>query len=75
MGFVILTVVFFIIGVFYNSLGTLMLIILITVANFFNNFGPNATTFIIPGEVFPTSVRSTSHGISAASGKLGAIIS
>lgn len=38
------------------------------------NFGPNTTTFIVPGEVFPTRYRSTAHGISAASGKLGAIV-
>jgi len=43
-------------------------------ANFFTNFGPNVTTFIIPGEIFPTRYRSTAHGIAAASGKLGAII-
>jgi MFS transporter, PHS family, inorganic phosphate transporter len=43
-------------------------------ANFFQNFGPNTTTFVIPGEVFPTRYRSTAHGISAASGKLGAVI-
>jgi PHS family inorganic phosphate transporter-like MFS transporter len=43
-------------------------------AQFFFNFGPNATTFIVPGECFPTRCRSTSHGISAASGKVGAII-
>lgn len=36
--------------------------------------GPNATTFIVPGECFPTRYRSTSHGLSAASGKVGAII-
>jgi len=36
--------------------------------------GPNTTTFVIPGEAFPTRYRSTSHGISAASGKLGAIV-
>lgn len=36
--------------------------------------GPNATTFIVPGECFPTRYRSTSHGLSAASGKLGAIV-
>ncbi|CAG8561388.1 1873_t:CDS:2, partial [Gigaspora rosea] len=41
----------------------------------FSNFGPNATTFVVPGEVFPTRYCSTGHGISAASGKLGAIIS
>lgn len=28
----------------------------------------------MPGECFPTRYRSTSHGISAASGKLGAIV-
>lgn len=44
-------------------------------ANFFQNFGPNTTTFIVPGEAFPTRYRSTAYGISAASGKLGAIIS
>lgn len=47
---------------------------LLCLANFFQNFGPNTTTFIVPGEVFPTRYRSTAHGISAASGKLGAVI-
>lgn len=41
---------------------------------FFFNFGPNTTTFIVPGECFPTRYRSSSHGISAASGKVGAIL-
>ncbi|PWZ03048.1 putative PHO84-inorganic phosphate permease [Testicularia cyperi] len=39
------------------------------------NFGPNATTFIIPAEAFPTRVRATAHGVCAACGKLGAILS
>jgi len=43
-------------------------------ANFFQNFGPNVTTFIIPAEVFPTRYRATAHGFSAACGKLGAIV-
>jgi Sugar (and other) transporter len=38
------------------------------------HLGPNATTFIVPGECFPTRYRSTSTGISAASGKIGSII-
>ena len=37
--------------------------------------GPNTTTFIVPGEVFPTRYRSTAYGISAASGKIGSILS
>nr|CAD1843815.1 unnamed protein product [Ananas comosus var. bracteatus] len=41
---------------------------------FFANFGPNATTFIVPAEVFPARLRSTCHGISAARGKAGAIV-
>lgn len=41
---------------------------------FFANFGPNATTFIIPAELFPARLRSTCHGISAAAGKAGAIV-
>jgi hypothetical protein len=41
---------------------------------FFSNFGPNATTYIVPGEVFPTEIRATCHGISSAAGKLGAIV-
>ncbi|PSR93274.1 Inorganic phosphate transporter 1-3 like [Actinidia chinensis var. chinensis] len=42
---------------------------------FFANFGPNSTTFIVPAELFPARFRSTCHGISAAAGKAGAIIS
>ncbi|CAL5095693.1 unnamed protein product [Urochloa decumbens] len=41
---------------------------------FFANFGPNATTFIVPAEIFPARLRSTCHGISAAAGKAGAIV-
>ncbi len=41
----------------------------------FFNFGPNATTFIVPGELYPSRVRGFAHGVSAATGKLGAILS
>jgi len=43
-------------------------------AFFFTNFGPNTTTFIIPSEIFPSSVRTTCHGFSAAMGKAGAVL-
>jgi PHS family inorganic phosphate transporter-like MFS transporter len=49
-------------------------VFLYCLTNFFQNFGPNTTTFTIPAEIFPTRYRSTAHGISAASGKLGAIV-
>jgi MFS family permease len=44
------------------------------VSYFFTEFGPNMTTFVLPGELFPTRFRATGHGISAGIGKLGAFI-
>ncbi|KAL0568226.1 hypothetical protein V5O48_013764 [Marasmius crinis-equi] len=44
------------------------------ISNFFQNFGANSTTFILPAEHFPTRYRSTAYGIAAASGKLGSVI-
>ncbi|MCI2414449.1 MAG: MFS transporter [Candidatus Aramenus sp.] len=41
---------------------------------FFIDFGPNTTTFVLPAELYPTRYRTTGHGISAASGKMGAAI-
>ena len=41
---------------------------------FFINFGPNSTTFLIPSEIYPTSIRAQAHGLSAAIGKCGAFI-
>lgn len=42
-------------------------------SSFFNQFGPNAVTFLVAAEVFPTPVRASAHGFSAAAGKLGAL--
>jgi MFS transporter, PHS family, inorganic phosphate transporter len=44
------------------------------VSYFFTEFGPNMTTFVIPSELFPVTMRATGHGISAGVGKLGAFI-
>ncbi|KAK4146799.1 major facilitator superfamily domain-containing protein [Dichotomopilus funicola] len=74
MGFGILTVLFVIMGFGYFHIGSNGLLAIFVLAQFFFNFGPNATTFIVPGECFPTRYRSTSHGISAAMGKIGSII-
>jgi MFS family permease len=41
---------------------------------FFVQFGPNMTTFVLPSEVFPVSMRTTGHGIAAGVGKLGAFV-
>lgn len=73
-GFIILTILFVVMGFAYNHISSSGLLAIYVLAQFFFNFGPNTTTFIVPGEVFPTRYRSTSHGISAASGKIGSII-
>ncbi|PQQ17836.1 inorganic phosphate transporter 1-4 [Prunus yedoensis var. nudiflora] len=49
-------------------------VVLYSLTFFFANFGPNATTFVVPAEIFPARLRSTCHGISAAAGKLGAMV-
>jgi PHS family inorganic phosphate transporter-like MFS transporter len=74
MGFTILTVLFVVMGFAYFHIPPNGLLAIFVLAQFFFNFGPNATTFIVPGECFPTRYRSTSHGISAAMGKIGSII-
>ncbi|ORX73643.1 phosphate:H+ symporter [Linderina pennispora] len=77
IGFVMLLILFCILGFAYHQIldkSVAAFVVLITLANFFQNFGPNTTTFIIPSEAFPTRFRSTCHGISAASGKIGAVI-
>jgi MFS family permease len=42
--------------------------------NTFMNAGPNATTYALPAEVFPSEVRAAGHGFAAACAKLGAAL-
>ncbi|KAL9099549.1 MAG: hypothetical protein Q9163_004969 [Psora crenata] len=74
-GFLICALMFAIVAGGYHHIGTAGKFICLAIAQFFFNFGPNSTTFIIPAEVFPTRVRGFAHGVSAAAGKLGAILS
>mmetsp|Transcript_30152 Transcript_30152/g.53029 ORF Transcript_30152/g.53029 Transcript_30152/m.53029 type:complete len:542 (-) Transcript_30152:401-2026(-) len=76
MGFAMLAVLFSVIAGAFDSLkgAAAPFFIIYGLTFFFSNFGPNATCYIIPGEVFPSEIKATCHGISAASGKLGAFI-
>ena len=49
-------------------------LIIYGISYFFTEFGPNATTFVYPAEVFPVAVRTTGHGIASAAGKVGAFV-
>lgn len=78
MGFFFMTVFMFCLAIPYdhwtlkeNRIG---FVILYSLTFFFANFGPNATTFVVPAEIFPARFRSTCHGISSAAGKLGAMV-
>jgi len=41
--------------------------------NFMTNLGPNAMTYLLAGEVFPTHIRGIGAGFAASFGKLGAV--
>ena len=75
-GFFMIFVLFLICGVGYNyfSERPTAFQALYYLSSFFGQFGPNATTWLLPSELFPTEIRATAHGWSAASGKLGALL-
>ncbi len=75
IGFLFMGLAFLLIGVIPN-VTTLVLpfLLLFGLSYFFAEFGPNSTTFVLAGEVYPTGARSTGHGISAGVAKLGAFL-
>ncbi|KAA8499835.1 putative inorganic phosphate transporter 1-6 [Porphyridium purpureum] len=72
-GFALLAVLYTVLALFWPTLKT-WFTLLYGLTFLFSNFGPNATTFCLAAMVFPTQIRSTCHGISAAAGKAGALI-
>ncbi|GMH27979.1 hypothetical protein Nepgr_029822 [Nepenthes gracilis] len=78
MGFFFMTVFMFALAIPYHHWAhpdqRVGFVIMYALTFFFANFGPNATTFVVPAEIFPARLRSTCHGISAAAGKAGAIV-
>src|SRR5579875_879550 len=75
IGFVGMGAMFLLLGVVPN-VTTLVapFLLLFGISYFFAEFGPNTTTFVISGELYPTSQRTTGHGISAGVAKIGAFI-
>lgn len=58
-----------------GSRGEFLLVIIgFLVFNLLMNTGPNATTFLLSGEVFPTAMRATGAGFAAAVAKAGAVL-
>jgi len=75
-GFTGEAIVFIIMAIFFQKLKDIkvLFIFLYALTFFFDDCGPNLTTFVIPAEIYPTQSRSTCHGISAAMGKAGAAV-
>jgi MFS family permease len=75
IGFALMALCFAVIGLVPGMTTAVAPFLLVYgISYFFTEFGPNVTTFVLPGELFPTQVRATGHGISAGIGKLGAFI-
>jgi putative MFS transporter len=56
--------------------GSLKIILIFTgfmLFNFMTNLGPNAQTYLLAGEVFPTAIRGAGAGFAAAFAKIGAV--
>ena len=75
IGFVVMGACFAVIGLVPGMTTAVVPFLLVYgISYFFAEFGPNVTTFVLPGEIFPTAVRATGHGLAAGAGKLGAFI-
>ncbi|KAJ3018591.1 UNVERIFIED_CONTAM: Inorganic phosphate transporter pho84 [Siphonaria sp. JEL0065] len=77
LGFIGMGITYVVIAAAYDQIlssSSIGLVILYIIGQFFQNFGSNTTTFIISAELYPTKIRSTAHGLSAACGKCGAVI-
>ncbi len=74
MGFTAIAIIYFIFALkyVYITRDLTIFVALYGLSYLFGNIGPNSTTFHLPTELFPTEFRTTGHGISASSGKLGA---
>jgi MFS family permease len=58
-----------------GSQGEIVLVLMgFLIFNLMMNAGPNATTFLLSGEVFPTAIRATGAGFAAAFAKAGAVV-
>ncbi|KAL0573734.1 hypothetical protein V5O48_008230 [Marasmius crinis-equi] len=74
-GFLMAALFLAILAAEFHTLSHAAFIVCFALLQFFFNFGANTTTYCYPAEVFPTRFRAFAHGLSAAAGKAGAIIS
>mmetsp|Transcript_10716 Transcript_10716/g.15900 ORF Transcript_10716/g.15900 Transcript_10716/m.15900 type:complete len:614 (-) Transcript_10716:111-1952(-) len=75
-GFTFMFLLYTIIGSLWTQLASIQALLLLVYGGtfFFANYGPNATTFMLPSITYSEKCRSTLNGISAAAGKAGALV-
>ncbi|HEY1985544.1 MAG TPA: MFS transporter [Terracidiphilus sp.] len=72
LGFIMMAVTFAMMALIPNiQKMAILFVVIYGFSFFFTEFGPNATTFVYPSEIFPVRVRTTGHGVAAAVGKAG----
>ncbi|MFM7653504.1 MAG: MFS transporter, partial [Vulcanococcus sp.] len=57
-----------------SSNATRLLLIGLLLFQVMTNLGPNAQTYLLAGELFPTQLRGVGAGLAAAAGKVGAVL-
>lgn len=58
----------------YAKKGDTLALVFYSLAQFFFNLGPNTVIFIMAAEIWPSAFRGTFYGLSAASGKIAAMV-
>jgi MFS family permease len=75
-GFIGCAIGLFIASLSVNASGSLKITLIFVgfmLFDFMTNLGPNAQTYLLAGEVFPTAVRGQGAGFAAAFAKIGAV--
>jgi len=72
-GFIVLCLIYASLALSWRLIGRSVFLVLYGLSFLFSNFGPNCTCFVTAASVFPTRIRASCHGISAAVGKGGAL--
>jgi len=57
-----------------DTIQTMCIFVGFMLFNFMTNMGPNAQTYLLAGEVFPTHIRGQGAGFAAAFAKIGAVM-
>jgi len=75
-GFAVMALLYACIASFFDSMSDHHGLLLSVYGStfFFSNYGPNATTFMLPSMTFSKRCRSTLNGFCAACGKVGALV-